>query len=645
MKKLQKKALFVLSGLSFLCLAACNNTVTLEKKRVELTVENASIPAGGDFFDSCKPMAMYIDENSAFSSNYYDYKNQIKYVITNKDDNSKTYGAGDALPAGNYTASATVKSKTGTCDFTVTDATPDTARDGLGYRSLTAAEQTTFDAAKIGNHKQLGALGKGKFPTVGTPHLIVVPVTFMTQSTGGVADNYTSDQIEEIRKAFFGEASETGWQSLKSFYKSASYGKLDIQGEVSPQYVFNGTKKDFASYKNSDGLSTTWGLADDIGKWFKDTLHKDMSDYDYDGDGYIDGMEMIYNATDDSSYGGLYWNYTAVTGLNAGTKSAPNAYRYFWSAYDKITSGYLNPDVDAHTLIHETGHLMGLNDYYCTDKDSTGSSTEGAAGCVDMMDMNVGDHNAYSKMAFDWVDPLIVDGSSSNFEVTLDSYTDTGKFLLVRDHKTDAWNGLPYDEYLLLEYYTPTGVNTGDSQGYKEWRNSSTGSWMGHGGTYAKAGLQVFHIDTRLYHTFYKAGVKHYEYTDALNDAATTVGGVEYGISYPSTSNSPSRSVDVAGSDKQGYEKDGSKFREVSAILSSGVNGLASSTYYDLMGVQSNLFTTAAYGGASSTYSNFRVRDFFANDLEFNDGTVFPWTISVTGQTDSQITLHFVENA
>ena len=62
-----------------------------------------------------------------------------------------------------------------------------------------------------------------------------------------------------------------------------------------------------------------------------------------------------------------------------------------------ITSGFNyddNKGLDSHVLIHETGHMLGLNDYYNTYGDSTYSPLGG----LDMMDGDFGDNNPYSKI-------------------------------------------------------------------------------------------------------------------------------------------------------------------------------------------------------------------------------------------------------
>lgn len=625
-----------------------------------MSLGRSSIPAGSTFFEGAKPTVTYSVTGQA-DQDATNWSNKTKYSIYAIADTAKAnpYGAGEALPAGEYIAFARYESKNKEdfARFTVESVTPDVAKEGKGYKTTTAEELAPYVVDK---HENLGALGKGKFPSIGKPKLIVVPVAFsncnFTSAITGVSEDEANTKAREIiDTAFFGADGSTEWESLKSYYYKSSYGKLDIQGEVSPVYTYPKTTDEFEKS----------GSASDVVKaaasWLKNSQGYNLDEYDIDDDGYIDGIELVYvtdkpllssssSASGDTS--SIWWNYTSITSSSAGTKAIPTAYRFFWSAFIMIQTGYYKDvNIDAHTLVHETGHLMGLNDYYSYDKK------EGPAGCSDMMDMNVGDHNAYSKMAYGWIGPKVIDGSSSNFEITLNSYTDTGDFILLRDTKNDKWNGTQWDEYLILEYYTPTGVNKVDSAGYPEWTSqiSSSGTAsMGHGGTYEHPGLQVYHVDSRLaanYGTLNDLGAVESstpKYTDDLLDADKKENGKYQSASYFPHDNTPSRSKNVDDGSLNG----GGDYREIHAILSSGVNGLESTTYYNSFGQTVNLFGLkssvdeagkALYGG--DTYSNWKMRSFYPNDLQFDDRSTMNWTFSVSAQTDSTITLHFVENA
>ena len=702
MKKDTKKsvALFALAATGLLSLAACGpsdpassdsaNTEsgglppltsidhTDDPTYLELTVENSDIPEGGTFFDTAKPTVTYVDNSTGKRTNATNWKFRTVYSIVDKNDPSKTYKAGDALPVGSYRA--TVENQEdfieASVDFTVSSKEVAEAKEGAGYKTVKRESMTEY---AVNKHVELGALKAGKFPSVGTPNILVVPVEFAKDKNGGNLAKF-SESEDEVRRtldeAFFGSTAHSEfntvskWESLSSYYYKSSYGKLDIGGVVTPVYTYTGASTAQFTRANLDDL------VKNITTWCQNTLNLDMKDYDYDKDGYIDGIEIVY-MTDQITPGAsgtsgdsqdLWWNFTTtILNQNApqqGNANSPAAQRYFWSRWDYVKNSYYaskndgKPCPDAHTIVHETGHMMGLNDYYSYDRSDSGAQLGGPAGCVDMMDMNVGDHNAYSKMAYNWVDAKVVDGSSSNFSITLNSYTDTGDFLVLRNTSEDKWNETPWDEYLILEYYTPTGVNEEDSKGYPEWQQaSSTGSnAYGHGGTYENPGLQVFHVDSRLASTqgtydkvTGKKTSSKLAYTDNLYDKEVkNEDGTFEGAFVAPHSNTPSRSEDIDG----GKTTNGA-YREIHAIFSGGTNGLDGTSFYNSFGNTNNLFGKAdykykgtgddnLYGG--SNYSNYKMRDFFPNDLTFDDKTTLNWTFSVTAQTDSSITLHFIEN-
>ncbi len=670
---MKKSKLLILSGVAVLSLAGCGGEGTSDSsldssggtststaaRYLEVTIEHNTIPAGSTFFDAANPTVLYHDNGEV--TDYTNYSNYVTFELTNLDTN-ETFTAGDALTAGSYEATITCRSRTDTVEFTVSNDTPEAASEGNGYKSY---YHDDFAGLEVSAHNALGTLGPGKFPAYGTPKMLVIPVIFSDMV--GQYD-FTEAELGVIEAAFFGEASETGWESLKSYYLKSSYGLLDIQGHVADPYVTSLTVAE--ADRQSIGASHQIVTAA-TNDYFTKHPDESRSDYDYNGDGFIDGVNIIYKTTaqdtsENPNASDIWWNYTTVIDPNGTTANvtSPVANRYFWSEYDMIRSGYYEPNIDAHTIIHENGHLMGISDYYSYDRDpQTNGALEAAAGCSDMMDMNVGDHNGYSKMLYNWlatddeangVHLKVVDGSSDNFTITLNSFSDTGDLLLVRNTVTDTWNETPYDEYLILQYYTPTGVNEKDSSGYPEW--SGLGS---HGGTYANPGLQVFHVDNRLgaqvgtYHTEGGRNIideSHYEYVDEIQDTAVyNEDGTFVGASTTLTSNTGSESREII----DGALHSNSSFRELSAILPGGVNSLKSSTYYNSFGQMANLFGTDEYADeigltereryGGTTYSNYKMRDFYANDLLWNDGTEFNWNFSVIDQTDDSITLHFVD--
>ncbi len=683
-----------------MALAACGPTVPglIKTGHVDMTLTHDTIPAGTTFYDGCLPKVVDEDTNADISNYFNQLVFTINPIVDGAVDTSVSYGADDALPEGTYRANLQARSSVVEVDFTVSPDTSVEASEGKGYTTVYGGEGTEFDRLALSKaDSSLGTLGVGNFPSKGSPKMIVIPIYFadMKGSAGSTNGTFSAEELDIIERAYFGtnwkdtdQTKRTSWESLHSYYLTSSYGKLDIEGLVTDPFQSSYTQSEIETGSAATLVTEAWN-------WFKaNHQDEDLRDYDYNGDGYVDSINLIYKTTRALSGSGtesggndFWWNYTSNVSGNPNVNS-PVPHRFFFASLSMIRSNYYPdfPVIDSHVLVHEHGHAMGLADYYSYLYDEKQSKVDGApAGCADMMDMNVGDHNAYSKMRFDWLkenpddtglDLKYIDGSADNFTITIDSYADEGDVIVVRNTSTDPWNKTPYDEYLIITYYTPTGVNDLDSEGYGEWliANESTGSANnGNGGPYKYPGIQIFHVDARV-----GASVGTWEedpmtgkvvetktgdiYTDKIYQGGTHYEGEGSGTyesaAYFLTSNTSATTLE----NRPGSEKivDGKRTEggdaEIRAILSSGVDSFSSTSYYNNFGVQSNLFGTKEYGEekgflsteryGGNTYSNYQARAFFQNqeELLWNDGSFFNWTISVESQTDESATLHFVNN-
>jgi hypothetical protein len=138
--------------------------------------------------------------------------------------------------------------------------------------------------------------------------------------------------------------------------------------------------------------------------------------------------------------------------------------------------------VDPHTFIHEFGHLLGLQDYYTYDALD---GDWGAAGKLDMMDNNILDHNAYSKFLLEWINPYVIDNKQDTVTVTLEPFEKSGDAVIINN----SFNRSPYDEYLILEYYTPTGLNAQHSAVPYPGNNLKG---------FTESGIKIYHVDSRI---------------------------------------------------------------------------------------------------------------------------------------------------
>lgn len=332
-------------------------------------------------------------------------------------------------------------------------------------------------------------------PTLGKAKLLVIPVWF-TDSSSYITSAKKETVREDIRIAYFGTREETGWHSVKSFYETESMGALTLEGTVSEWYEVG---KMASVYGGDESGIKTDALVKDASDWyFVNNPSESRKDYDGDGDGYLDGVMLIYAAPnyvdlDDESYSN-FWAYCYwLQQESAQDKENPGANTYFWASYDfmygsdtvrahtgKSGYSYGNTDhckIDAHTYIHEMGHVFGLDDYY--DYGPNGYSP--AAG-FSMQDANVGGHDPFSVMAFGWADPFI---PTESCEITISAFQKSHDLILL----TPGMNSYlsPWDEYLLLELYTPTGLNELDS-------NFTYENIAGP----KQTGVRLWHVDARL---------------------------------------------------------------------------------------------------------------------------------------------------
>lgn len=306
-----------------------------------------------------------------------------------------------------------------------------------------------------------GAIG---LPSTGTYSCLVVPIQFS-------GDSITSADLAKLNKAFNGTSADTGWESVSSYYKEASGGLLNMSFDI--QNVYQTSKS--ASYYNNyskevdlgDGYTTTQTGAELLLLEVLAKLERemDLTKYDYNNDGCIDGIYLIYSAPvdyeDDNS---IFWAYVSyyVAGEDTNqTFDGLDAYYYLFAGFDFMDEDADTNDgfeylgtipglkVNASTYIHETGHMLGIDDYYDYYQ---GEGSDDGLGGADMMDYAVGDHNPYTKIMMGWITPTII---TSTTTVNLQSFAESGQCLMVLLNYNNSY----FCEYLLIDFYTATGLN------------------------------------------------------------------------------------------------------------------------------------------------------------------------------------------
>ena len=345
-------------------------------------------------------------------------------------------------------------------------------------------------------------------PLSGSPKLLIVPIWFSDSGNYISSDNKAKVR-DDIEKAYLGNEEEVGWQSVRSYYKTLSNSKLALDGVVTDWY--NTGQSSSYYYSDEQGFLRTTALVNSVVNWYKGQSGSfPLSYFDSDENGYIDGIILIYGSPDYMTLGkkdaSNMWAYCYWLQEDPGTKTLPKANAFFWASYDFMYGSSSNMGrytagdtryckIDTHTYIHEMGHVLGLLDYYDY------SNAYCPAGAFSMQDMNVGCHDPYSTMAFGWANPMVPTKTCS---IKLKPFQESHDLVLL---SPDFSSKSPFDEYLLVEYYTPTGLNEFDAA--VSYLNSyPTGP--------SKGGIRVWHVDARLVWSNEKLGTLQKSFTSEI---------------------------------------------------------------------------------------------------------------------------------
>ncbi len=302
-------------------------------------------------------------------------------------------------------------------------------------------------AKKLGNYRQkIGERGEklpgfSGFPSSGSPIMFVLLIDFPDYP-------HTIDS-NVIKEMIVGEGNINNYpyESLKNFYERSSYGKLNISGDVYGWYKAQNQRDHYTN--DAEGL-----IEEALSYYHNQGVRFDQCDND--GDGEIDYFAVFWTGPD-TGWANFWWGWQGYFNDRGYTIDGKRLGDFSWQWEED------NPS----TIIHETGHALGLADYYDYD-DSVGP--RGGMGGLDIMDGVWGDHNAYSKWILGWLNPEVVADLKS---LSLQPLSTTPyAVVLSRDFQGES----PFSEYFIVQNRYTEG-NDSDFPG---------------------SGLMILHIDSRL---------------------------------------------------------------------------------------------------------------------------------------------------
>ena len=334
-------------------------------------------------------------------------------------------------------------------------------------------EEKEFEKTEITQNYEIYHNNRGYHtaPLKGECKVLAIPVWFTDSSSfinEALVDDENHTQKEQIildlETILFGSNDDVKFNTLRGYYFEESYASLKISGKVTDWFNSNQKSTDF-----SDKDNEITNLVNKAVKWYFDEsgTTDTRSDYDGNNDGYIDSVILYYG----SNYHCFHNNNSPVSSAwcRKTTSISEPVNCYSWiSAFHMYTLAGIRPTtqlntadlstirgLDATVTIHEFGHNLGLPDLYDTNHTSI------PAGLFNMQSNDMGSHDPYSLMALGYAKPYVFDSSdttlANEITITIHDLQSSGDIILLTP-KWDNTNQI-FDEYLLIELYTPTGLN------------------------------------------------------------------------------------------------------------------------------------------------------------------------------------------
>ncbi len=310
------------------------------------------------------------------------------------------------------------------------------------------------------------------FPKTGSPRSLVIMVNFKDRSF--VTPNPQDAFNRLLNQENYSDNGGTG--SAKDYFKAASYGQFSPQFDVVGPYNL---PENMAYYgandpETGDDVKPAYMIvhackaADDAGV--------DFTQYDTDGDGYIDNVFVYYAGYNEAEWGpdnsvwphrwAVYRNYNYTGTAQSMVFDGKTVYDYACTSELKGNSGTNMCGIG--TFTHEFGHVINLPDYYHTeeDKNTLNNWSIMDAGAYLNEGRTPPTYSAYDRFYLGWLTPEELASPAdkslyplSQSTVPVASTAKQAYLLSATTHNLDGGNPTP-KEFYIMEYRKKTGWDT-----------------------------------------------------------------------------------------------------------------------------------------------------------------------------------------
>lgn len=316
----------------------------------------------------------------------------------------------------------------------------------------------TADMLKAQGRKAVGARVR---PVVGERKVLVIMMQF--------ADRKFTKGNDDFQRLFNEEnyREDNAVGSVRDYYDYASYGKLRLRCDIVGPYTSAFPMRFYGGNSGAGGNDQNpYALFEEAVNQAANEVN--LSDYDADGDGFVDNIHIVYagygeeaGASSDAIWAHKM-SFVAITvqGMKIDTYSCAPELR------DNMGDGISR--IGPHC--HEIGHALGAMDYYDTNYE-TGGSYQGtgqwdimASGSWNNSGISPANFNPYAKVYdFGWAEAKALDANAVN-TIAPSSYEDniyridTGEdddFYLLENRRRHSFDKSVPGEGLLVFHIGP----------------------------------------------------------------------------------------------------------------------------------------------------------------------------------------------
>lgn len=253
--------------------------------------------------------------------------------------------------------------------------------------------------------------------------------------------------------------------SVRDYFKAQSYGKLTIDFDVvGPVSLTN----KMAYYGADSG-----GEGNDVrpGQMVAEACNAvdsqvDFSDYDWDGDGFVDQVYVVYagyGQASDASANTIWPHEWELESSDYGSKLyKDNVYINTYACSSELNGNSGSKMDGIGTVCHEFSHCMGLPDFYDTGGENFGM---GAWSLMDYGCYN-GDgyvpcgYTSYERMYSGWLEPKVLDApckiegmhpiTSAPEAYIVYNDGNRNEYYLLENHQNESWDSEAYAHGLMV---------------------------------------------------------------------------------------------------------------------------------------------------------------------------------------------------